>query len=169
MLGDVDTPALEALTPEERADYLRQFRTGRKLRDGLTRLSTGLAAIILFCMLFACGAIVPFALWMMADRWLGSPLGYPGGVVAAILLAACAGLAIWGTAYFLERHRELEQRRRVLVHLYERSPECPSCRYDLSGAAELPARPGVVRCPECGLVNPRPVFVSPSRTGTPTG
>lgn len=151
---DVDHPELGELTAEERAAYRRAFRARRTVRDGLGEVSTLIAAAVLFFLLLTASLGLALAAWMLIRRWTGSPLTFPGGVFTAMLGALSIGLAIQGTAYFLWRHRELEDRRRFLVHLFEARARCPSCGYELAGAAQLPGRPGVVRCPECGLVNP---------------
>ncbi|MCC6678464.1 MAG: hypothetical protein IT436_15120 [Phycisphaerales bacterium] len=159
-IAAADLLELEDLTREERRRWARAVLARHPVRGASSALSTGLASLTLFLLFCCAGALIVALVWFVAGSWIGSPFAYPGNMIVAAVIAVCIGLSIWTTAYFTTRHRDVEARQRLAARLYIR-PACAGCDYDLSAVEPLPGRPSVIRCPECGLINPAPLYDPP--------
>ncbi|MCC6678463.1 MAG: hypothetical protein IT436_15115 [Phycisphaerales bacterium] len=149
-----DLPQLAALTPQERARFVHAMRARHPALRAASRFWSLMAGMLFFFTILCGIATLILMVWLAAEHLLGSPFDFPGSTIALIAIAVAAGLAIRLTAGFAARVRALDQRRRTLVYLHTRARYCGACGYDLTGAAPADHREGVIRCPECGLINP---------------
>lgn len=147
-------PVLAGLTPDE----FDRFVDAAVSRAGLQRTSDLVGRwVAMLGVLFA--AVVVFIATSLGLRagllWIG-----PAPRALAVSIAGVAALGIlWTWRNELGRARaKAERRLRVMaVHnVLLAGPACAGCGYALDELPPADERPGVVRCPECGLVNPGP-------------
>lgn len=140
---------LHALGNDERRAYCGRYFDARARRRLVPILGAATAAL----------AVASFAALMGLLPYLrtGADNSFTA-IWCLVWFIPCAylGLRFARRAFAVERSVIREK----LVHrfLSRRHPRCASCNYDLSGASPLPARPAVLRCPECGLINPAPLY-----------
>ncbi len=104
--------------------------------------------------------LLPLGLWMTAWMWvpiLGAVYDRFGtaGPVVVIIGLPIAGLLLLRLLVVTDRVEML--RVTGLLEDDRGFSHCLDCGYKLDGLAHIDDRPGVVRCPECGLVNPTPI------------
>lgn len=153
-LRDEDLADIAALSPEERREWVRALSARPSVSRAASSLFTALHGMILFWLSFFAAVLMTLLLWLIADLFFGVVDLLPPALRAMMFFAPPIFFSIWMSLRLSARLSRLERRRRMLAHLHRPSPACARCGYDLSGAAPLPERPAVTRCPECALVNP---------------
>lgn len=149
-----DLPQFAALSSDERQEWARALSARPSLSRAASRLSTALSAVILFALSFFACVLVTFLIWLIADLYLGVGEFLPPALRALAFFTPPIIFSLWVSLRLSARLNSLDRRRHRLAHLRGPVPTCARCGYNLSGAAALPARPGVLRCPECALINP---------------
>lgn len=155
-------PELAALSTEERRCWAVAAEARSTVRDLGAHLNTLAATAVFLVVCFTAFALVGLVVIVGIEL---KPEGDGRGLSLTIALmgaAAVIGSFILTTGSY-RRLRVVDGRSVMLEHLHQRRPTCVGCNDDLSGAGELPARPGVVRCPECGYINPRAVAEADGR------
>lgn len=141
-------PELEPLTKEELAAFVDAACARVGLGSSTVRVTVGLIALGLI----GFGLLATSWIWGWALLWLYN-LGGTGAVVVVVCIVVVAVSSLFN-ALFVTDKIELFRRSGLLPEVL-RSGRCAGCEYSLDGLEKNAVRAGAVRCPECGLVNPR--------------
>lgn len=145
-------PELEPLTGPELSEYIRLFRVSYARSKRVTGFTLTVFGIAMGIVGFGAFVLIGIPMIFILIEW-----SLIGGTLTV-------GAVLAGFVYVLIRHVIIDGSR-ARVRNYERalrlrvaqSPAlCMRCGYGLTGVAPVADRPGIVRCPECGLVNPQP-------------
>lgn len=138
-------PELKPLSPDELRAYLAAFHARRVAPN----VAIAVGSLVLGAMTcITVGTVVA----MILSASLRATRGFDreGLVVAGSVIAA-----VLGTIWTVRRYRRHIRTSSLIIQI-RGVTRCAGCRYDIRGVEPLDSRPGVVRCPECGLVNPAP-------------
>ncbi|MCC6677699.1 MAG: hypothetical protein IT436_11190 [Phycisphaerales bacterium] len=146
-------PPLAGLTAEE----FDRFVEAALARAGPQRASDAFARLMQFSAVLITAVVVFLGCLSTMSRG-APPFVEPLPRSAAGLLAGipAAGIVLAGRMLIGRARARAERRSRVLAvkSAMLAGPRCTGCGYTLDGCPPMDGYPNVVKCPECGLVNP---------------
>lgn len=154
-------PALAALTPGE----FDRFVDAAVARAGPQRASDALGRAVQFmAVLVAAAGVFLGGLGMMTHGVPPYVEGLPRSAAGLLAGIPAAGIVLAGRMLIGRARARAERRSRVLAvrSAMLAGPKCAGCGYSLEGTPAAEGFANVVKCPECGLVNPVPISLSPS-------
>lgn len=154
-------PELARLSKDEFAMYLAAF--GRRRAAAGCASAIGVLVLGAMVLVVSLAALVVFA--TVTYDMVDPKNDAVSGSMIALSIIGVPGLSLWWTWLIVRRYLKHMEIGLWTAHL-RGTTTCAGCGYDCAGVNPIDGRPGVIRCPECALVNPVPLNVDAQREGS---